>query len=168
MTKTATAPKKTRVAPTMNVTTLALAEGIKAAEIGLEQLRLLEQAVAALKKAAQPKAGESKSAIAKAKSLAKHSVAMNGAKAAIKAKHGAKALEYISTLPVLAIRELAKDANIKGRNKMDKLELIAALLGADLLAEANEAQQAREETTAGVREDIKEEAKAKAKVKKAA
>jgi len=125
---TVKAEKKARKTPVASAQTEGLIADIEEAELSLEQLRILERKVAALKKAAQPAKGESKSAQAKEKSKDKHAVNLSNAKTALKAKQEAKAREAIAALPMTLIRDLASEAKIAGRSKMAKADLIAAIV----------------------------------------
>lgn len=128
-----TTAKKARKVPVMSEATRELAELIKAAGLDLEQLRLLEREVTAQKKAKTPKAGESKSAQAKAKSLEKHSSAMREARKALADGREAKAREFLGVLPGVALQALAGEFKVKGRSKIKaKADLVTAIVKAGL------------------------------------
>jgi len=138
---TVKAEKKARKTPVANETTEELIRDIEEAELSLEQLRILERKVAALKKAAQPAKGESKNAQTKANSAKLHANKLADAKSALKTRQEAKAKEALTKLPMALIKDFASQAKIIGRSKMAKFDLIAAIV-ADAMKAASVAKAA--------------------------
>lgn len=137
---TAPAAKKERKAPVMTEATKGLAQLIADAGLDLAQLRLLEAEVKAQKRAKTPKAGESKSAIAKAKSMDKHAASMAEAKRALVNGQEAKAREFLGVLSGVALQAIAGELKLKGRSKFkNKAELLNAIMGHGLVVKAKAA-----------------------------
>jgi hypothetical protein len=119
----------------MTEQTTELLATVTAADLSIEQLRLLERSISALKKSKMPKKGESDSAIAKRKSMEKHAVNLSAARSALTNGQEAKAREAMGCMPMVCLRELAAEAKVAGRSKIEeKPDLISAIV-AKALAE---------------------------------
>jgi len=128
---------KPRKQPQPTKQTTDLIAAIQAAGLDLAQLRILERAVTAAKRAAVPRQGESAGAIAKTKSAEKHAVALSNARNILNAGGDEQAKPFLGQLPMTLLRQLASEYRVQGRSKISgKADLAAAIIAAAVAAHA--------------------------------